>query len=58
MTLYSISFFEKNKEPVKIIICDLAGVENVFNCDDTNEIQNFLNILIKQWNNKSYMIKK
>lgn len=30
-----------NKQPRKVIICDLAGVENVFKCDDLAEIMKF-----------------
>ena len=32
---------QKEKPPRKVIICDLAGVENVFKCDDLAEILKF-----------------
>ena len=32
---------DKPEESRKIIVCDLAGVENVFNCDDSEEMRKF-----------------
>jgi hypothetical protein len=37
-----LNLFKKNsQESRKIVICDLAGVENVFDCENPNEINNF-----------------
>jgi len=30
-----------SKKPIKLIVCDLAGVENVFDCENPNEIHKF-----------------
>jgi len=36
-----LTFISTEDKKCNLIICDLAGVENVFNCDDINEIKNF-----------------
>lgn len=41
--LIDLMFTDNENKQVHLIICDLAGVENVFNCNNTNEIIKFSN---------------
>ena len=39
--LINITLLDENAKPANIVVCDLAGIENTFKCNDPSEIKQF-----------------